>query len=43
MSLIANLSDSDNKRYEASLARKRAEAEALLREQEQKERLKRQA
>jgi len=40
---IANLSDSDDERYEASLARKRAEAEALLREQEQKERLERQA
>jgi len=43
MSSIANLSDSDDERYEASLARKRAEAEALLREQEQKERLERQA
>ena len=30
MSLIANLSNSDDKRYEASLARKCAEAEALL-------------
>jgi len=40
---IANLSDSDNERYEASLARKCAEAEALLQEQEQKERLERQA
>jgi len=27
---IANLSDSDNERYKAELARKRAEAEALL-------------
>ena len=43
MSSIANLSDSDDERYEASLARKRAEAEALLREQEQKEWLKWQA
>jgi len=30
MSSIANLSDSDDERYEASLARKHAEAEALL-------------
>jgi len=30
--------DSDDERYKASLARKRAEAEALLREQERKER-----
>jgi len=37
MSSIANLSDFDDERYEASLARKRAEAEALLREQKQKE------
>jgi len=43
MSSIANLSDSDDERYEASLARKRAEAEALLREQKQKEWLERQA
>jgi len=43
MSSITNLSDSDDERYEASLARKRAEAEALLREQEQKEQLERQA
>jgi len=39
MSSIANLSDSDDKRYEASLVRKRVEAEALLQEQEQKEQL----
>jgi len=43
MSSIANLSDSDDECYEASLARKRVEAEALLREQEQKERLEQQA
>jgi len=43
MSSIANLSDSDNERYEASLARKRAEVEALLSEQEQKEQLEQQA
>ena len=43
MSSIANLSDSDDERYEASLARKRAKAETLLWEQEQKERLEWQA
>ena len=43
MSSIANLSDSDDERYEASLARKRAKAKTLLWEQEQKERLERQA
>jgi len=37
MSSLGHLSDSDDKRYEANLAKKRAEAEALLREQEQKE------
>jgi len=42
MSSISNFSDSDDERYEASLARKRAEAEALFREQEQKEREERQ-
>ena len=30
MSSIANLSDSDDERYEASLARKRAKAKTLL-------------
>jgi len=40
---IADLSDSDNEHYEANLARKRAEVEALLWEQEQKERFKWQA
>jgi len=40
---IANLSDSDNECYEASLARKCVEAEAVLQEQEQKEWLKQQA
>jgi len=43
MSSIANLSDSDDECYEASLARKHTKAEALLREQEQKERLEQQA
>jgi len=43
MSSIHNISDSDDERYEANLAKKRAEAEALFREQEQKERLERQA
>jgi len=43
MSSLGNISDSDDKRYEANLAKKRAEAEALLREQEQKERAERQA
>jgi len=37
MSSIANLSDSDDERYEANLARKHAKAKALLSEQEQKE------
>jgi len=41
--LIANLSDSDDKSYEAELARRRAEVEALLQQQEEKERLERQA
>jgi len=40
---IANLSDSDDKSYKAELARRRAEAQALLRQQEEKERLERQA
>jgi len=43
MSSISNFSDSNDERYEASLAKKRAEAEALLREQERKEREDRQA
>ena len=42
MSSTGNISDSDNERYEANLAKKHAEAEALLREQEQKDRLERQ-
>jgi len=42
MSSLGNISDSDDERYEANLAKKRAEAEALLREQEQKERAERQ-
>jgi len=41
--LIANLSDSDDESYEAGLARRRAEAENLLRQQEEKEHLERQA
>jgi len=40
---LGNISDSDNERYEANLAQKCAEAEALLREQERKERAERQA
>jgi len=40
---IVNLSDSDNESYEAGLAKRRAEAENLLRQQEEKERLERQA
>jgi len=40
---IANLSDSDDESYEAGLARRRAEAETLLRQQEEKERFERQA
>ena len=43
MSPLGNISDSDDERYEANLAKKRAEAEALLREQERKERAERQA
>jgi len=43
MSSLGNISDSDNEHYEANLAKKRAEAEALLREQEQKERVEHQA
>jgi len=39
---IANLSDSDDESYEAGLARRRAEAETLLRQQEEKERPERQ-
>jgi len=35
----ANISDSDDERYKAQLARRHAEAEALLREQEEKEQL----
>jgi len=42
MSSLGNISDSDDERYEANLAKKHAEAEALLREQEQKERVERQ-
>jgi len=40
---LGNISDSDDERYEANLATRRAEAEALLREQERKERVERQA
>jgi len=43
MSSLGYISDSDDERYEANLAKKRAEAEALLREQEQKECAERQA
>jgi len=43
MSSLGNISDSDDERYETNLAKKRAEAEAFLREQEQKERAERQA
>jgi len=43
MSPLGNISDSDDERYEANLAKKRAEAEALLREQERKERAEHQA
>ena len=42
MSLTGNISDSDDECYEANLAKKHAEAEALLREQEQKDWLERQ-
>jgi len=41
--LNVNLSDSDDESYEAELARRRAEVEALLRQQKEKERLERQA
>jgi len=37
MSSIGNISDSDDEHYEANLAKKCVEAEALFREQEQKE------
>jgi len=40
---ITNLSDSDDKSYEAGLARRHAEVENLLRQQEEKEHLERQA
>jgi len=40
---ITNLSDSDDESYEAGLARRRVEAETLLRQQEEKERLECQA
>jgi len=43
MSSLGYISDSDDERYKANLAKKHAEAEALLREQEQKERAERQA
>ena len=43
MSPLGNISDSDDECYEANLAKKRAEAEAFLREQERKERAERQA
>jgi len=36
---IANLSNSNNEHYEAELARKYAEVEALLQQQEEKEQL----
>jgi len=42
MSSLGNISDSDDEHYEANLAKKRAEAEALLQEQKQKEWLERQ-
>jgi len=42
MSSTGNISDSDDERYEANLAKKHAEAETLLQEQEQKDRLERQ-
>jgi len=41
--LITNLSDSNDESYEAGLARRHAEVENLLRQQEEKEHLKRQA
>ena len=40
---IANLSDSNDESYEAELARRCAEAETLLRQQEERERLECQA
>ena len=40
---IANLSDSDNESYKAGLARRCAEAETLLRQQEEKKHFERQA
>jgi len=40
---IANLSDSDDELYEAELARRHAETETLLWQQEEKERLEHQA
>jgi len=40
---IANFSDSNNERYKAELARRHAETEALLQEQEEKEWLEHQA
>jgi len=43
MSSLGNISDSDDERYEANLAKKHTEAEAFLREQERKERAERQA
>jgi len=43
MSSLGNISDSDDERYESNLAKKHAEAEAFLREQERKERVERQA
>jgi len=41
--LIANLSDFDDESYKARLAKRRAEAENLLRQQEQKEHFEHQA
>jgi len=43
MSSLGNISESNDERYEANLATRRAEAEALFREQERKERAERQA
>jgi len=43
MSSLGNISDSNDERYEANLAKKCAEAEAFLREQERKEQAERQA
>ena len=40
---IANLSDSNDESYEAGLARRCAEAQTLLQQQEEKKRLERQA